>query len=115
MTPDERMRGVFRYRGMVGPTGQEYFSIAMDGDPGLTYAPETPGAYPGEAIVRSPEQAEDGRVFSIVALRPGATFEIVFDWQSPDRRRVVDIKWITERSDFESMKVAAWDYLTTQL
>jgi len=113
MIPDERVPGVFRCRGHVGHTGQEYFSIALDADPDLILYPETPGSYPGEAIVRGPAAANQDQVFSVFALTADAEFEIILDRHAVDRRKVVDIKWITERCDFESMKAAAYHYISS--
>lgn len=111
MTADERHRGVFRLRGVLGATGQEAFRISMDGDASLVYYPETAGSCPGESIVRGPAEVDVDRVFSIFALAPHAEFEIVLDLHAVDRRKVVDVKWITDRADFESLKAAAYSYI----
>mmetsp|Transcript_82283 Transcript_82283/g.180932 ORF Transcript_82283/g.180932 Transcript_82283/m.180932 type:complete len:1279 (-) Transcript_82283:122-3958(-) len=111
MEADSQQPGVFRYRGVMGNTGQETFSIAMDADNGLIYYPETSGSYPGESIVRGPEPIGQDRVFSLLALTPNAEFEIVLNLNAVDRRKVVDVKWLTERADLDSMKAAAYNYI----
>jgi len=113
MVADARVPGVFRCRGHVGFSGTEQFSIAMDADPDLILYPETAGSYPGDSIVRGPAAASQDQTFSVFALNPEAEFEIVYDRHAADKRKVVDINWITARCDFESMKAVAYHHIST--
>mmetsp|Transcript_69843 Transcript_69843/g.227235 ORF Transcript_69843/g.227235 Transcript_69843/m.227235 type:complete len:1269 (+) Transcript_69843:98-3904(+) len=113
MLADDRLPGVFRLCGVVGNSGQETFRIALDGDSGLVFCPETAGSYPGESIVRGPAEADEDSVFSLFALTPHAEFEIVLDLHAADRRKVVDVRWVTDRADFESLKAAAYSHIVS--
>mmetsp|Transcript_33691 Transcript_33691/g.96770 ORF Transcript_33691/g.96770 Transcript_33691/m.96770 type:complete len:1254 (+) Transcript_33691:86-3847(+) len=113
MEVDDDRPGVYRYRGQVGPTGQEHFTIAVDGNSGLRLYPEVAGSYPGESFVRGPGKVADDQVFTVFALIPGAEFEIIVDRHAADKRKVVDVRWHSERFDYESMRAAAYEYIHT--
>jgi len=112
MSLDPETQGTFTYKGVMGESCQEFFHILADADPGLTYFPEAPARYPGESIVRGPEEIADGRIFRLDCLKPGAEFEIAFDLHAADKRKVVDVKWLTDRVDSDSMKVAFYNFVT---
>nr|AQS99316.1 type I polyketide synthase [Gambierdiscus polynesiensis] len=109
MTYDEETSSTFRFKGAVGDTCQEYFYIAAEADTNLAFFPEADGAYPGDSIVAGPEPAEEGRVFFLFSLKPGAEFEISFDRSALDRRKVVEVKW-SDRVDIDSMKIAYYNF-----
>jgi len=111
MTPDPEVPGIFRYRGESGPTGEDTFRVCVDAEPAWTLYPELPGSYPGDSIVQGPSEVDADKCFSIFALKAGATFEIVVDRQAVDKRKTVDIKWVTDRFDYDSMKSATLRYL----
>jgi len=104
MLPGDRT-GTFCCRGVVGPRTEERFVVLVDEDPGLMLYPDAVGSVPvGLAIVRGPGPADDDRDFSLACLKEGAEFEIVLDLQSPDKRKVVDVRWLSERVDEASMR-----------
>jgi len=97
--------GVFTWRAAVGPSRQERFTICLDEDPGLQLYPESPGSTPpGLVIVKGPGPVEDARDFVLVSLKADAEFEIVVDLNAADKRKVVDVRWLGDRIDVESMK-----------
>merc|ERR1712113_1116393 len=104
--------GVYRFRGTIGPNLREAFSIQLNGDPGLVLYPETTSSYPGDSIVRGPELLDEEKPFNISALVVGAEFEIVVDIHAIDRRKVVTVRWISDRVDFASMKEETYRWVT---
>jgi len=110
MTLDEETFSTFRYQGTIGESCQEYFHITVDGDPKLAFYPEAEAAYPGDSIVTGPDEATETRAFFLFSLQAGAEFEISFDRNSVDRRKVVDVKWLSGRCDIDSMKLAYYNF-----
>jgi len=104
MTYDEETPSTFRYQGTVGFSCQEYFYIAVDADPGLCFFPEVDWASPGESIVTGPEMGSETQVFHLFSLKAGAGFEITFDRNAADKRKIVDVRW-TSRVDYDSMRL----------
>ncbi|CAK9053852.1 Hypothetical protein SCF082_LOCUS29307 [Durusdinium trenchii] len=98
--------GTFVYRGTAGPcTQQERFIVTVDEDPELVLYPDTPGGVPpGLAIVKGPARVQDDRDFLLTCLKEGAEFEIVLDFTARDKRKVVDVRWLTDPVDVPSMK-----------
>jgi polyketide synthase-associated protein len=105
MELDESTPGIYKYTGLMGVTCQEYFSICVDGDPGLSYQPQAANATPGTSIVSGPESATEMRPWMLTCLKPGARFEIIVDKTAADKRKMVDVRW-TDRVDYDSMKDA---------
>jgi len=115
MELDPATSSTFKYRNSLGFSGEEFFYVAADADPGLCFFPEAEAAYPGDSIVAGPAAAADGRVFHVFGLRPGAEFEIRFDRNALDRRKLVDVRWITDRVDTDSMQQAMYSYFAAGL
>jgi len=107
MAADEESPGTFRCRGAVGETGEECFRIVVDADPGLRLFPEVPDSEPGSSIAFGPDKASSNNLWRVTSLKAGAVFEIVYDQTAADKRRKVDINWITDRFDFESLESTA--------
>jgi len=110
MAYDEDTLSTFRVQGTMGDSCQEYFYITADADNNLAFFPEADAAYPGDSIVAGPDASSETRVFFIFSLKPGAEFEIAFDRNSVDKRKVVDIKWLGGRVDSDSMKLAYYNF-----
>ncbi|CAJ1338538.1 unnamed protein product [Effrenium voratum] len=107
MLPGERP-GAFVLRGIAGPCRQqERFTIIVDEDPDLVMYPDAPGGVPpGTAIVKGPGRAED-RDFLLTCLKEGTEFEIWLDLAARDKRKVVDVRWLSEHVDVPSMPGAS--------
>ncbi|CAE7188972.1 unnamed protein product [Symbiodinium necroappetens] len=64
-----------------------------------------PGSVPpGLTIVKGPGRVEDDRDFLLNCLKDGAEFEIVLDFNSLDKRKVIDVRWLSQPVDVSSMK-----------
>jgi len=113
MEYDENTLSTFRYTGTVGYACQEMFFITAEREASQAFFPEAEGAYPGDAIVVGPEPATEAGAFYIYSLKAGAQFEISFDRNSIDKRKIVDIKW-TDRVDSDSMKLAYYNFAVTR-
>jgi len=112
MIADAMTPGIFKYNGTMGPMCEEYFSISIEGQTPLKLFPEAPYCTPGEYIVKGPDQADDDKCWQIKCLRPGANFEIIVNRNAADKRKVVDINWLTDPADEDSMKAAVYNYLS---
>jgi len=108
MLPGERP-GLFILRGVANgsrPQDQR-FTIMVDEDPDLVLYPDAPGSIPpGVTMVKGPGRVEDDRDFSLNCLKDGAEFEIVLDLHARDKRKVVDVRWLSDPVDVNSMKNA---------
>jgi 3-oxoacyl-(acyl-carrier-protein) synthase len=105
LEPVEASPGVYKFTGTMGPTCQEFFTICVDGDPELSFLPQVANAYPGLSVVSGPEAEKQMRHWMLTCLKPGATFEIIYDRTAVDKRKTVDVKF-SDRVDYESMKEA---------
>jgi len=112
MTPDETTPGIYRYEGTMGPMCEEYFIISIEKESELKLFPEAANCTPGDYVVKGPGKAEDDKVWQITSLRPGANFEISVNRNAADKRKVVDIKWLTDRADEDSMRAVLYNYLS---
>mmetsp|Transcript_63735 Transcript_63735/g.151933 ORF Transcript_63735/g.151933 Transcript_63735/m.151933 type:complete len:1223 (+) Transcript_63735:69-3737(+) len=103
-------RSVHTLRAKIGETGQETFTVLVDDDPGLCFYPEMAQASPGDSIVLGPDANKEQHVFVVSSLRPGVWFEIILDFNALDRRRVVDIRWLSQPVDHDSLVTAFYDF-----
>eukprot|EP00440_Ansanella_granifera_P034040 gb/GFBE01036926.1/.p1 GENE.gb/GFBE01036926.1/~~gb/GFBE01036926.1/.p1 ORF type:complete len:1259 (+),score=257.18 gb/GFBE01036926.1/:1-3777(+) len=104
MMPGDRL-GTWRYKGVVSHRTEERFSVLVDEDPGLVWYPESEGPTPpGLVMVRGPGPTDGNRDFLLLSLKEGSEFEIILDLNSLDKRKVVDVRWLTGPVDIASMK-----------
>lgn len=108
MHRDEDRPGVFRYaetiRDRTGPVCDCSFRIVQDKDPRLVYYPVSHNCPPGQDRVVGPNEDADDRSWRVTSFRPGASFEVIFDRRSEDKRKIVSVTYGDDRIDNASMQ-----------
>jgi len=100
---EEGHRTSFYYRGTARSGRLEHFVVLVDEDPGVAFYPMESGCPPGVSLVGGPGTPE-GKEFQFHCIKDGAEFEIVLDLASTDKRRIVDMCWLSDRVDVDSLK-----------
>jgi hypothetical protein len=104
MQPDTNNYGVFRYRGTTSIRDRELFSIIVDGVESLAYYPAAAGEKPGKSIVFGPGANVTEAYFAFDCWRSGVEYEIILNLEAEDKRDIVNLKWLTDPIDFDTMR-----------
>lgn len=117
MVADEKRPGVFTFQVTVGANLQEFVKIVVDEDSELALFPEEGYSAPGTSIARGPgrpPKGPDGAYWAVSSLRAGAVFEVIVNRHAVDKRKIVDLRWVSDPVDFESMKAAVYEAIVYQ-
>jgi len=108
MTPDVSQPGVYSCQGVV-QSMEEFFTILVDEDTRFQLYPEMSGA-PGKCICKGPDGESGEKMWQILALKPGASFEIKLDFRAINKKDRVTLRWLSDPVDAESMQFYLSNY-----